>query len=82
MRAIWSDQRKFETWLEIETIACDAMARLGLIPKEDAAVIVAAVKLNVVSLVATLAGMCAVAAALLAEGFRQLYFAVMRREES
>ena len=47
-----------------------------------AAVIVAAVKLNVVSLVATLAGMCAVAAALLAEGFRQLYFAVMRREES
>src|SRR5438045_6581876 len=39
MRAIWSDQRKFEIWLEIETIACDAMARLGLIPKEDAAVI-------------------------------------------
>src|ERR1051326_372614 len=39
MRAIWSEQRKFEIWLEIETIACDAMARLGLIPKEDAAVI-------------------------------------------
>ncbi|PYL00406.1 MAG: adenylosuccinate lyase, partial [Verrucomicrobia bacterium] len=39
MRAIWSDQRKFEIWLEIETIACDAMSRLGLIPKEDAAVI-------------------------------------------
>src|SRR6476659_838317 len=39
MRAIWSDQRKFEIWLEIETIACEAMARLGLIPNEDAAVI-------------------------------------------
>src|ERR1041384_1484809 len=39
MRAVWSEQRKFEIWLEIETIACDAMARLGLIPKEDAAII-------------------------------------------
>src|SRR6266513_1829419 len=39
MRAIWSDERKFQIWLEIETIACEAMARLDLIPKEDAAVI-------------------------------------------
>src|SRR5207249_8302650 len=39
MGAIWSDQRKFQIWLEIEAIACEAMARLGLIPKEDAAVI-------------------------------------------
>src|SRR5438067_5301787 len=39
MAAIWSDERKFQIWLEIETIACEAMARLGLIPKEDAAVI-------------------------------------------
>src|SRR5438105_3894862 len=39
MRAIWSDERKFQIWLEIETIACEAMARLGLIPKEDAATI-------------------------------------------
>src|SRR5438094_5303373 len=39
MRAIWSDTRKFQIWLEIETIACEAMARLGLIPKEDAAAI-------------------------------------------
>jgi len=37
MRAIWSDERKFQIWLEIETLACEAMARLGLIPKEDAA---------------------------------------------
>src|SRR5213082_2818980 len=39
MRAIWSDERKFQIWLEIETIACEAMARLGLIPKEDAGTI-------------------------------------------
>src|SRR6202022_1452061 len=37
MRNIWSDQRKFEIWLEIETLACEAMAELGQIPKEDAA---------------------------------------------
>src|SRR3954454_10104380 len=37
MRAIWSDQRKFEIWLEIEVLACEAMAELGQIPKEDAA---------------------------------------------
>ena len=33
MRAIWSDERKFQIWLEIEILACEAMARLGLIPK-------------------------------------------------
>jgi adenylosuccinate lyase len=37
MRAIWSDERKFQIWLEIETLACESMARLGLIPAEDAA---------------------------------------------
>ena len=36
---------------------------------------------GLVSLVATLAGMCAVVAGLLAEGFRQFYFAIVRREE-
>jgi adenylosuccinate lyase len=37
MREIWTDQRKFEIWLEIEVLACEAMAGLGQIPKEDAA---------------------------------------------
>jgi adenylosuccinate lyase len=36
MRALWSDQRKYEIWLEIETLACEAMARLGQIPTADA----------------------------------------------
>ena len=37
---------------------------------------------GLVSLVATLAGMCAVVAGLLAEGARQFYFAIVRREET
>src|SRR5438552_14762799 len=37
MRELWSDKRKFEIWLEIETLACEAMANLGQIPDGDAA---------------------------------------------
>jgi adenylosuccinate lyase len=37
MRKIWSDERKFQIWLDIEVLACEAMADLGQIPKEDAA---------------------------------------------
>jgi adenylosuccinate lyase len=37
MRRIWSDERKFQIWLEIEVLACEAMAELGQIPKSDAA---------------------------------------------
>jgi adenylosuccinate lyase len=37
MRQIWSDERKFQIWLEIELLACEAMAELGQIPKNDAA---------------------------------------------
>ncbi len=36
MTALWSEERKFSTWLEIETLACEGMAELGLIPHEDA----------------------------------------------
>jgi adenylosuccinate lyase len=37
MSKVWSDQRKFEIWLEIEVLACEVMAELCQIPKEDAA---------------------------------------------
>jgi hypothetical protein len=47
-----------------------------------AALVFVAYQAGLVSLVATLAGMCAVVAGLLAEGFRQLYFAIVRREET
>ena len=36
MRELWSDKRKFEIWLEIETLACESMADLGQIPRADA----------------------------------------------
>jgi adenylosuccinate lyase len=36
MRQLWSEERKFQIWLEIETLAAEAMAELGQIPKEDA----------------------------------------------
>ena len=36
MRRIWSDERKFQIWLEIEVLACEAMAELGQIPTKDA----------------------------------------------
>jgi adenylosuccinate lyase len=39
MRSLWSERRKLEIWLEIEILACEAMAALGLIPKEDAVTI-------------------------------------------
>jgi adenylosuccinate lyase len=36
IREIWEDSSKYAIWLEIETLACDAMAQLGLIPESDA----------------------------------------------
>jgi len=36
MAAIWSPQTRFRIWFEIEAHAADAMAELGLIPKEAA----------------------------------------------
>ena len=37
MGAIWSDQRRYETWLEVELAAADAMAETGLVPRDAAA---------------------------------------------
>jgi adenylosuccinate lyase len=36
MGAIWSDQRRYETWLLVETAAAEAMAAAGIIPLEAA----------------------------------------------
>jgi adenylosuccinate lyase len=36
MGAIWSEQRRYETWLEVELAAADAMAAAGLIPADAA----------------------------------------------
>ena len=39
MVKIWSPETKFKIWFEIEAHACDAMAKLGLIPQENAAAV-------------------------------------------
>ncbi len=36
MTALWSEQSKLEAWLEVEVLACEAMAELGQIPEQDA----------------------------------------------
>jgi hypothetical protein len=47
-----------------------------------AAVVASAYMFNLISIGATLAGMCAFAAAVMIEGFTQLYFAIRYREEN
>ncbi|MDQ5846833.1 MAG: ATP synthase subunit I [Acidobacteriota bacterium] len=47
-----------------------------------AGVVFAAYKLNVVSLTATIAGLCSFVAALFVEAFRELYFVIIHREET
>ena len=39
MTDIWEPQNRFRIWFEIEAHACDAQARLGVIPKEAAAAV-------------------------------------------
>ena len=34
MGKIWTDQKKLETWLEIELLVCEALSQLGEIPAE------------------------------------------------
>ena len=36
MGRIWGDRRRFETWLEVETVAAEVMADAGLVPPEAA----------------------------------------------
>ena len=35
MRTLWSEQRQFEVWLEVELAACEAWSKVGVIPEED-----------------------------------------------
>ena len=47
MRDLWSEERKFAIWLEIEVLACEALADLDLIPKEDAKTIRAKARFSI-----------------------------------
>ena len=35
MGALWKDEHKFRTWLQVELAACEAMAEAGQIPRKD-----------------------------------------------
>ncbi len=35
MGAIWSDENKYRTWLQVEVLACEAMHQQGQIPAAD-----------------------------------------------
>ncbi len=47
MAKIWDDQNRFRVWLEIEILACEAQAQLGVIPKEAVGVIRSKAKFDV-----------------------------------
>jgi len=47
MAKIWDDQNRFKVWLEIEVLACEAQAQLGVIPKEAVGVIRSKAKFDV-----------------------------------
>ena len=35
MKRVWSDENKFNKWLEVEIAVCEAWAKLGVIPRAD-----------------------------------------------
>lgn len=39
MGAIWTEENKYNAWLEVEILACEAWAEIGDIPKEDVVLI-------------------------------------------
>src|SRR5271156_4759049 len=47
MAALWSEEAKLAHWLEIEVLACEGMAAIGVIPHEDAQIIRAKAAFNI-----------------------------------
>jgi adenylosuccinate lyase len=39
MGSLWTDEKKYETWLKIEVLVCEALAKMGKIPKQAASTI-------------------------------------------
>ena len=39
MARIWSPENRYQKWLEVEILACEALSQLGLIPPKDLALI-------------------------------------------
>jgi adenylosuccinate lyase len=47
MKSLWSDYNRFQKWLDIELLACEAQAKLGVIPKSAVAKIKRKAKFDV-----------------------------------
>src|SRR5947208_1680224 len=47
MARVWSEEHKFETWLQVEVAAVQAWADMGVVPKADADLIAAKAAVNV-----------------------------------
>ena len=47
LKDIWEDQNKFRIWLDIEILACEAMEKLGQIPRGVSSVVKKKAKINV-----------------------------------
>ena len=47
MAALWSEEAKINHWLEIEVLACEGMAQIGVIPEADAKEIRAKAKFDI-----------------------------------
>src|SRR5690625_2014806 len=35
MGSIWTEENKYDAWLEVEILACEALSELGIVPEED-----------------------------------------------
>ena len=47
MGRVWSDENRFQKWLDVELAAADTLAEAGLVPKEAAAILRARAKVDV-----------------------------------
>ena len=47
MGRIWSDENRFQKWLDVEVAASEALADLGVVPREAAAILREKAKIDV-----------------------------------
>ncbi len=47
MKAIWGDENKFKKMLEVEILSCEALSKLGKVPKKDLGIIKKRARFNV-----------------------------------
>lgn len=50
MGSIWTEQAKYQSWLDVEIAVCEAWAKKGRIPKKDLAIIKKKAKFNILEI--------------------------------